>query len=27
MGSAGEWAAGVNVEQAWLPAIMWGQGP
>ena len=27
IGSAGEWAAGVNVEQAWLPAIMWGQGP
>ena len=27
MDSAGEWAAGVNIEQAWLPAIMWGQGP
>ena len=27
IGSAGEWAAGVNVEQAWLPGIMWGQGP
>jgi hypothetical protein len=27
MGSAGEWAAGVNLEQAWLPGIMWGQGP
>jgi hypothetical protein len=24
---SGEWAAGAKVEQAWLPAIMWGQGP